>query len=151
MAVSRKTGITGPDRTRRCMDEQFLHYIWKFQKFDATELSTTDGKQVIVFNTGIHNTDSGPDFEAAKIKIGGIIWAGHVEVHVRSSDWGRHKHSTDPAYDNVILHIVWIDDVPRSFSIPTLEISKRIDPGLSARYQSFITVQAAYSVRQPDT
>lgn len=86
--------------------EQLLHYIWQQKRFLAFPQSTTDGRPVEVIDTGRLNTDGGPDFFNAKIRIGDTLWAGNVEIHVRSSDWHRHGHDKDRAYDNVILHVV---------------------------------------------
>ncbi len=86
--------------------EQLLHYIWQQKRFLAFPQSTTDGRTVEVIDAGRLNTDGGPDFFNAKIKIDGTLWAGNVEIHVRSSDWYRHGHDKDRAYDNVILHVV---------------------------------------------
>lgn len=94
------------------MKEDFLHYLWKFKKFDVLNLVTTDGQKVEILNCGTHNTqNSGPDFFNAKLQIGNQTWAGNVEIHLKSSDWYAHQHQKDLAYDNVILHVVWEDDV----------------------------------------
>lgn len=81
----------------------------------GTSLRDVDGNHIEVLDPGIHNHDSGPDFFNSKLLINGVEWVGNVEIHVKASDWFRHGHSTDPAYDNVILHIVGISDkrVPR--------------------------------------
>lgn len=93
------------------MKEDFLHYLWKFKKFDFLHANTTDGETLEIYQVGLHNQEqSGPDFFNAKIKIGDQLWAGNVEIHKRSSDWYAHHHETDPAYDNVILHVVWEHD-----------------------------------------
>ncbi|MGB0949745.1 MAG: DUF2851 family protein, partial [Marinirhabdus sp.] len=89
------------------MKEDFLHYLWKFQKFENTPLHTVTGKTVTVVNPGQHNHSSGPDFFNAQVRIGNMLWAGNVEVHVKSSDWYAHHHQADAAYDNVVLHVVW--------------------------------------------
>ena len=89
------------------MDEQFLYYIWKNQKFNTRQLKTVEGADLSVLAPGYQNEDSGPDFREARIKIAEIEWSGSAEMHLKSSDWYRHKHDTDPAYDNVILHVVW--------------------------------------------
>lgn len=120
------------------MDEQFLHYIWQFQKFDVSQAQLVDGRSINVFSIGYPNRDSGPDFEEARIKIGEIEWVGHVEIHIRSSDWNRHGHSTDKAYNQVILHVVWKYDSPifmNGNEIPTLELQRLVNPLLIKRYQ----------------
>ncbi|MFN2261247.1 MAG: DUF2851 family protein [Psychroflexus sp.] len=94
------------------MREAFLHYVWKFKKFDFKNLETSCGMPVSISQIGKHNeTESGPDFQQAKLKIGDQLWAGNVEIHLKSSDWYAHGHQNDKAYDNVILHVVWEDDV----------------------------------------
>jgi len=90
--------------------EDLLHYIWKFRLFDRANLRTTTGETIEVLSAGLHNTDSGPDFTNARIKIGDTTWAGNVELHLSSSDWKKHNHTTDNAYDNVILHVVYRED-----------------------------------------
>ena len=85
--------------------ERLLHYVWKYKLYTATPLATTDGRSVQVIDPGMQNTDAGPDFFNAKIKIDGTLWAGSVEVHDKSSDWLLHHHDADKAYDSVILHI----------------------------------------------
>ena len=87
-------------------NEEFLQFIWKFGLFDKENLYTIDGRKVEVISLGTHNSDAGPDFLNAKLKVGDTIWAGNVEVHKQSSDWDKHKHSLDKAYNNVILHVV---------------------------------------------
>ena len=86
--------------------EQLLHYVWKHKLFPLTELQTTDGQSVEVIDTGLHNHNAGPDFFNAKVKIGGMLWVGNVEIHDKASDWYAHRHETDAAYNNVVLHIV---------------------------------------------
>lgn len=86
--------------------ERLLHYIWKHRILPLRTLFTTDGREVEVLDPGLQNQNQGPDFFNAKVRIGGNVWAGNVEVHVRSSDWFRHGHESDPAYNNTILHVV---------------------------------------------
>ena len=88
-----------------------LQYIWKHRLFDETDFVTTDGTPVFVIDSGISNTDAGPDFFNAKIRIGDNLWVGNVEIHERSSDWLHHRHQYDKSYDTVILHIVRHADV----------------------------------------
>ncbi len=110
--------------------EDFLHYLWKLKKFDFSNLLTTDGEEVRILDFGKHNFDSGPDFFNAKIKIGDTVWAGNVEIHVFSSDWLKHKHQNDIAYNNVILHVVYEEDVKiksqAGLNIPAIELKSRI-------------------------
>lgn len=124
------------------MDERFLHYLWKFQKFDAQELKTAEGNVILVFNPGLHNHHSGPDFSEARIKIDGMEWVGHVEIHVKSSDWLTHGHQKDMAYENVILHVVFNNDEQifrqDKSPIPTLELKEKIDPDLINKYKQLI-------------
>ncbi len=86
--------------------EHLLHYVWKHKILPLGELRTTDGRLVEIINPGMHNTDAGPDFFNAKVKIDGTLWAGNVEIHQKASDWYLHHHDTDPAYNNVVLHAV---------------------------------------------
>lgn len=88
------------------MPELLLHYIWMHRKFAAFPQLTTMGKELEIINVGKYNTDSGPDFFAATIRIGDTMWTGNVEMHIFASEWYRHKHHQDPAYDSVILHVV---------------------------------------------
>lgn len=90
--------------------EQLLHYVWKHRLLPLTPLCTVDGQEVEVIDPGLHNHDAGPDFFNAKVRIGGTLWVGNVEIHLRSSDWARHGHQTDESYDNTILHVVEVAD-----------------------------------------
>lgn len=92
------------------MKEDFLHYVWKFQKFDVFDFYTTNNEKFHIRNKGSHNLNSGPDFFNSQIELAGQLWAGNIEIHIKSSDWYAHGHETDPAYDNVILHVVWEHD-----------------------------------------
>ena len=85
--------------------EQLLHYVWKHKIFPLKELKTTTGQQVEVIDTGLANTDAGPDFFNAKLKLDGVLWIGNIEIHERSSDWFKHRHHADAGYNSVILHI----------------------------------------------
>ena len=88
------------------MKEDLLSYIWRYRLWSNKEVKTTDGEEIDIIDVGTLNTDAGPDYFNAKIKKGDTVWAGNVEIHVNSSDWNKHKHQTDHAYDNVILHVV---------------------------------------------
>ena len=92
------------------MKEDFLHFVWRLRRFRQKGLQTTTGDAVEVLVPGQHNHNAGPDFLDARIRIGGTLWAGNVEMHLRSSQWLAHGHETDPNYDNVILHVVLEED-----------------------------------------
>lgn len=105
--------------------EQLLQYVWKHKIFPLRELYTTDGMKVEIINPGLHNHDAGPDFLEAKVIIGGITWIGNIEIHLSTSDWFRHHHDTDPAYANIVLHVVENADMPLEAdgrTVPQLEI-----------------------------
>lgn len=120
--------------------EYLLHYTWQHRLYDPSALTTAEGEPVEVIDPGIHNlSHSGPDFFNAKIRLGGILWAGNVEIHSRSSDWYQHHHEADPAYDNVILHVVGHLDADRILTqdgklLPQLALA--VPAALSARYQA---------------
>ena len=108
------------------MKEEFLQFIWEHGLFNRTDLKTVDSKPVEIISTGRQNTDSGPDFFNARIRIGETVWAGNIEIHQKSSHWYQHLHDTDAAYDNVILHVVELHDKAvqiKNQELPTLEIS----------------------------
>lgn len=123
------------------MTEEYLWYVWKFRLLKRKELHTTTGEILTIQKPGDHNTDSGPDFFNARLTIGPTSWAGNVEVHVRSSDWYKHNHEEDPAYDSIVLHVVHEDDMPVKRSqgepIPTLELKDLIHPKSYRRYLEF--------------
>ena len=87
------------------MTERLLQYIWQFRYFSSSMLHTTTSQVLQIINPGTYNTNQGPDFLNAKIKVDGTIWAGSVELHIRTSEWLVHKHSQDSNYNNVILHV----------------------------------------------
>ncbi len=92
--------------------EKFLHYIWQYKLFSTHLLQTEASEKVEIIDIGKPNTDAGPDFFNAKLKIGETLWAGNVEIHLNSSDWNKHGHHKNPAYDSVILHVVHEIDCP---------------------------------------
>ena len=109
------------------MMESLLHYTWRHKILPLGELRTTDGRLVEVINPGLHNrSGSGPDFFNAQLKLDGMLWVGNVEIHTKASDWYRHHHDSDKAYDNVILHVVEHADMDVTTSqgrtLPTLVI-----------------------------
>lgn len=129
------------------MTEDFLHYLWKYRHFTWKDLCTTEGQQVIIQEGGYHNHDAGPDFQEALLRIGQQQWAGQVEIHIHSSDWDKHGHQKDPAYDNVILHVVYEHDraiaTSRGTVLPTVELKGRFDEYEYWRYEQLISNPAS--------
>lgn len=123
------------------MTERLLHFIWQFQYFNKNELTTTAGETIQIIFPGEYNTNQGPDFSDAKIKIDQTTWAGTVELHLKTSDWNKHNHQSDKNYNNVILHVVWEDDTEPgevSGNIPVLELKNRISKLLLDRYEELM-------------
>ncbi|RTL59235.1 MAG: DUF2851 family protein [Sphingobacteriales bacterium] len=119
------------------MTERLLQYIWQMQLFNKTALATTQNEILQIFFPGQYNTNQGPDFSAAKIKIDNTILVGNVEVHTLSSDWKTHKHNDDINYKNIILHVVWEDDKPLP-GIPTLVLKNRVSGLLLNKYEELM-------------
>ncbi len=120
------------------MREDFLHFLWRWRRFDVQDLQTTDGQSLEVVHPGEPNTHAGPDFFNARIRIGDTLWAGNVEMHLRASEWLAHGHDTDRAYDNVVLHVVLDEDEPvlrpDGQRLPCLALRSRIPTGLLEQY-----------------
>lgn len=120
------------------MREDFIHFIWRQVRFDIRDLRTTTGQSIAIQDFGRHNTNAGPDFSAGQVRIDGLQWAGNIEMHVNASDWYAHGHETDPAYDNVILHVVYEEDRPvfrpNGDRIPCLELKGRIAKNIIKTY-----------------
>ena len=128
------------------MTERLLHFIWQFQYFNKSELTTTTGESVQILFAGQYNTNQGPDFSDAKIKIEKTIWAGTVELHIKTSDWAKHNHQHDKNYNNVILHVVWEDDTPTNAvlknKIPVLELKDKVSKILLQRYKELMNAES---------
>ena len=124
------------------MKEDFLYYLWRLKKFDFDQLKTTDGEKIQILEFGTLNSNAGPDFLNARIKIGDTLWAGNVEMHLKASEWISHQHHLDRAYNNVILHVVLEEDLPvtreNGAALPCLELKKRVAPKLAARYKALL-------------
>ena len=122
------------------MQEDFLHYVWQHKKMTLKSLKTTTQELVTLKAVGLPNSNSGPDFFNALLTIGTQLWAGNVEIHVKSSDWYVHHHETDAAYDNVILHVVWDHNIEvfrnDNTPIPTLELKHFILPNTLRNYEA---------------
>jgi hypothetical protein len=115
--------------------EQFLHFVWQNRRFNPRGLKTICGQEVEVLDPGKLNLTDGPDFLNARIKLGDTIWAGNIEIHVSSSDWIRHRHSKDPRYKNIILHVVYHHDILTDIAgCPTLELTGLIPRSVHDRY-----------------
>lgn len=129
--------------------EDFLQYIWKFRLYN-TPLMDPHGSLIEVIDTGQLNTDSGPDFFNARITAGPITWAGNVEIHMRASDWHRHGHHLDPAYDNVILHGVVEKDreVHNSKGRKILTVNMEFSQNLWSKYKDLLAKQETIPCRE---
>ena len=123
--------------------EGLLQYIWQHRLWFSEDMVTNDGRRVRVIDPGLLNTDAGPDFFNAKVEIDGHLWVGNVEIHVRASDWKRHHHDEDPAYDNVILHVVEKDDAPvtriNGEVIPQVEL--KVSPRFNECYDRLVNAR----------
>ncbi len=123
------------------MKEEFLHFVWQYQYFSSVNLATTQGKEIIIIEKGTYNNDAGADFSDASIQIGEEKWRGDVEIHLKSSDWHKHAHSTNKAYNKVVLHVVWEDDNPILYEdntkIPTLTLKNRVSDNILEKYKQF--------------
>ena len=140
------------------MNEAILKFAWKHRFYQAAKLFTTDGRELLVLKPGRENFDAGPDFFLADLRIGNTRWVGNVEMHVRSSDWLRHGHTADPAYNNVTLHVVYHHDTDilvQGVPLPTLELQGKISDKLLQEYdkivaQKFKTIPCEASLRSVD-
>ena len=124
--------------------ESLLHYVWRHKMLPLGDLRTTGGSLVEVINPGLHNrTGSGPDFFNAKIRVDGMLWVGNIEIHTKSSDWFRHHHDSDNAYDSVVLHVVEIYDMDVTTAqgrvLPTLVIP--VPESLRKDYASLLATE----------
>lgn len=120
--------------------EELMQYVWLHRLWVAGDLTTHDGVSVAVIDVGQLNRDAGPDFFNAKVRIGEEMWCGNVEIHVRASDWHRHGHDKDKAYDSVILHVVEHDDCPIYTTDGRLipQVTLKCARDFSARYAAFV-------------
>lgn len=128
------------------MKEKLLQYIWQFQYFNKSELTTVSREPLQIIHQGSLNTNQGADFSDAKIKINDTTWAGNIELHIKSSDWNLHKHSADKNYGNIILHVVWqhdaeIKDISGS-NLPTLELQNRVSKLLLTKYETLMNANS---------
>lgn len=124
--------------------EQLLHYVWKHKMFPLDGLRTTDGREVEVVDPGLHNSNAGPDFFNAKVKIDGTLWVGNVEIHDKSSDWFLHGHDHDPHYDNVVLHVAGIVDTDvrtsNGMTLPQMQLD--VPETVASHYHELLTTDS---------
>lgn len=134
--------------------EKLMQYVWKHRLWRSVDMVTNTGKKVRVVDPGLLNTDAGPDFFNAKIEIDGHMWVGNVEMHYRATDWKRHRHDSDKAYDSVILHVVAKDDAPvrrtNGELIPqlVLEVSPQFNADYASLVGATIEVPCATKIKQ---
>ena len=124
------------------MNEDVISFLWKSQHFERQNLQTDAGEALQIMAVGQQNTNAGPDFTNARILIDGLEWAGNVEIHTRASDWQRHAHTRDHAYDSVVLHVVWENDTPvfrtDGTTLPTLTLKSRVLPHFLPKYYALL-------------
>ncbi len=125
------------------MKEAFLHYIWKYKKFELSNLLTVKNERLIILNSGQYTQLQGPDFFNAQIEIDDQKWAGNVEIHVKSSDWYVHHHENDANYDSVILHVVWEHDADvfrlNNSSVPVLTLKDYVSTATLNSYNQLLS------------
>jgi hypothetical protein len=125
------------------MKEELLHFIWKYRLIKPQELFTVSGNKVKIINPGELNTNAGPDFFNAKVQVGKVTLAGNIEIHIKSSDWLKHKHQEDKAYNSLILHVVYEHDKTinqnKEHNVETLELKKIIEPAIIKKYNTLIS------------
>lgn len=139
--VVREPSSNTPD-----VPEALVQDLWAQQRFDTSDLQTTDDARVHVLAPGTPNTDAGPDFRNAHVRLGGVDWRGHVEVHLTSQGWFEHKHHTDPRYDSVVLHVtlhadMWTGGLLRAdgSSLPEVVLYPRLESPLRKLLHAFHT------------
>ena len=121
------------------MNELYLHYLWKMKRLPIHQMELIDGKKFNLLDFGSYNEfENGPDFKNGSIVLDELTWFGSIEMHVNASDWYKHKHHTDPNYNNVILHVVYNADsevIQNGRILPTIELKNRIDKDHYRQYQ----------------
>lgn len=127
------------------MKEEYLHYLWKLKRLPLNNLKTVKNESLEIVDSGWLNNDTGPDFFNGKIRLNNITWSGNIELHVNASDWYRHNHQHDKAYNNVILHVVYEYDKPLFIDgneVPTLELKRYIDLEHFSKYNSLFKLNS---------
>lgn len=120
------------------MNEAFLHTVWKHKLLRQSKFKGTKNEAIEVLSIGEHNQDSGPDFFNSKVRIDGLVLVGNVELHINTSDWIKHKHQFDKAYDNLVLHVVYEHDLNidqnEKQNVSVLELKPYLKPELINQY-----------------
>lgn len=132
------------------LTEAFLQYVWGHRLYASSDIVDSAGNELEILNPGRLNTDAGPDFFNAQVRSGGVTWAGNIEIHLTSDDWFRHGHDSDPAYDNVILHVVGRStgkQVVNSKGDSIPEVVLDYDAALLGRYDDLMRSGEATSIR----
>lgn len=137
--------------------EKLLQFIWQFQYLNTKELLTIQGDLVTIIHRGDFNTNQGPDFLNAKIRIGETILIGNIELHLFSKDWYLHKHQHDDNYKNVILHLVWEHNIAakKIENYPIVELKQYVSKMMLGSYETlmqqckFIPCEAQINVVSP--
>ncbi len=124
------------------MREELLYFVWLLQYFSKQAITTEEGQALTIVHPGVRNTSSGPDFANARVQLADMEWVGSVEIHLNASDWDAHGHQRDPAYNGVILHVVWHADrvVYRQDGtpMPTLVLENRVAPSVIDNYRQLV-------------
>ncbi len=123
------------------MTERLLQFIWQFQYFNRTQLTTAEGDELNILRPGTSNVNQGPDFLDARIKVNGTTWVGNIELHIESSNWVDHNHSNDTNYNNIILHVVWLNDVVLNLPFPVLELSSKVSKILLSKFDDLMNAR----------
>ncbi|MGB3467222.1 MAG: DUF2851 family protein [Cyclobacteriaceae bacterium] len=125
------------------MKESLLHFIWQYLHLNVKGLSVESGESLQIIRQGNYQQNAGPDFENCRLVIDDVTLIGNIEIHVRSSDWYLHRHEHDPAYNNVILHVVWEHDREvvdsNGHQLPVLTLKGRVKPGIIGRYEDLLS------------
>jgi len=134
------------------LNEDFLHYIWQYRLLTRLNLYCTNGETLQIIHPGLRNTNAGPDFSTAKLRIGGQLWVGDVEIHVKASDWLLHHHQKNPSYDTVILHAVCEDDAPICRTdgslVPVLLLKDLVPEAMFGKYRALIEGRSFFPCAQ---
>jgi len=120
------------------MDENLMQFIWKNRLLSQAPFLTTEQEEVSIIHPGEHNADAGPDFFNARVKIGDTLWAGNIELHLKTSDWNKHAHTADERYRHIILHVVYENDATVNVNCPVLELKKHISTALLEQYRDLM-------------